>query len=113
MKLKGEWDSGTTYAVGDVVRYTDGVSYHLQNPCKAGTPPVETRYWSRTSQGVNDMVGLILDAEADDVKPADVPKNISDDAIVLNSSTEGSKKQFLITVDDDGELTATEIEEGE
>lgn len=31
--------------------------------------------------------------------------------IILNSSTEGSVKQFKITVDDTGKLTATEIEE--
>lgn len=34
------------------------------------------------------------------------------DSIILNSTTEGSTKKFVITVDDEGELTATEVTEG-
>lgn len=146
MELKGNWDSETTYAVGDVVLYTDGVSYHLQHPCPAGTPPVDTMFWSRTSQGVNEIVKFCMDAIAladsndltleDDVtqttagkKALDahqgyvlkglidaitVPDNIGPASIVLNSSTEGSSKQFLLTIadpssGDDPELTITEI----
>lgn len=37
--------------------------------------------------------------------------NALKDYIILNSSTEGSTKQFKITIDDDGVLTATEIVE--
>jgi len=142
MKLKGNWSSLVTYDVGDVVLYTDGVTYHLQHPCKAGVPPVETRYWSRASQTICDVVGLIMDALdiesghnlelannlttetagkaldatqgkalKDSLDQLNIPTNISDDAIVLNSSTASSTKQFLITVDDDGDLTATEITE--
>lgn len=35
------------------------------------------------------------------------------DSIILNSTTEGSTKKFVITVDDTGELTATEVTEGD
>jgi hypothetical protein len=35
--------------------------------------------------------------------------NAPKDYIILNSSTAGSTKQFKITIDDDGVLTATEI----
>lgn len=38
-----------------------------------------------------------------------VDSKISDTAVILNSSTEGSSKKFKITVDDSGALTATEI----
>lgn len=109
MKLKGNWDSGTLYAEKDVVMFTDGVSYHLQHPCPAGTPPVDTRYWSRTSQEINDIVSIAMDAIA--MADSNDPTNISENAILLNSSTEKSTKQFLITVDDEGEITATEVEE--
>lgn len=34
------------------------------------------------------------------------------DSIILNSTTEGSTKKFVITVDDTGELTATEVTDG-
>lgn len=32
------------------------------------------------------------------------------DSMILNSSTEGSTKQFQITVDDNGTITATEMQ---
>ena len=111
MKLKGNWDSETLYAEKDVVMFTDGVSYHLQHPCPAGTPPVDTRYWSRTSQEINDIVSIAMDAIA--MADSNDPTNISENAILLNSSSEGSTKQFLITVDDEGDITATEVEEDE
>ena len=140
MTLKGNYSGETSYSVEDVVLYTDGVSYHLQKPCPAGTPPVDTRYWSRTSQEINDIVKIAMDAiamaDSNDLKLANnlttaitgkaldatqgkalkdtidglsIPDNIDDNGILLNSSTEGSTKQFLITVDDDGEIAATEV----
>ena len=111
MKLKGNYSGETTYDVGDVVMYTDGVSYHLQNPCKAGTPPVDTLYWGRVSQPICEAVKLILDAM--EIESASIPTNLNDSALVLKSSTASSEKEFIITVDDDGELTATEITEEE
>jgi hypothetical protein len=115
MKLKGDYSAETSYSLGDVVRYTDGVTYHLLHRCPAGTPPVDTRYWGKTSQIINAIVDLCLDAvdmaNSDDVP---VPDNIGPSSIVLNSSTEGSSKQFLLTIADpesgeDPELTITEI----
>ena len=109
MTLKGNYSGETSYSVGDVVLFTDGVSYHLQHPCPAGTPPVDTLYWSRTSQEINDIVSIAMDAIA--MADSNDPTNISENAILLNSSTPSSKKQFLITVDDEGDITATEVEE--
>jgi len=147
MRLTGDYNSGTLYSVGDVVLYTDGVVYHLQRPCLAGTPPVNTLYWGQVSQPLADAVKLIMDAleiesehnlelannlttettgKALDatqgkalkdsldtlgttVSGLVIPDNIDADGILLNSSTASSTKQFLITVDDDGDLTATEV----
>lgn len=143
MKLKGAYSGGTSYDLEDVVLYTDGVSYVKLHPCPAGVPPVDTRYWGRTSQIINDIVSMCMDAvemaDSGDLTLEDdltqstagkkaldahqgkvlkgliddinVPDNISDDAIVLNSSTASSTKQFIITVDDSGELSVDEITE--
>ena len=134
MKLKGEWNDSTTYEIGDIVRYTDKVFYHVQKPCAAGTAPVDTRYWGRLNQVAAEAASMILDMEANDIQLEDdltqstagkkaldahqgkvlkemIPDNISENSIVLNSSTPDSTKQFLITVDDDGDITATEIDE--
>lgn len=104
--LKGNYQEGTKYDVGDIVVY-DNVVYHLQSPCKAGTPPKDTLYWSRVSQQTEEAVLLIMDAMA--LIDEKIPTNISDDAVVLKSSTTDSDKEFIVTVDDDGELTATEL----
>lgn len=40
-----------------------------------------------------------------------VDEKVSDTAIIIGSSTEGSTKKFQITVDDSGTLTATEVTE--
>lgn len=62
MKLRGEYNVSKTYEVGDVVVYTDGVVYHLQKPAKSGVPPVDTRYWGRVSQSLQDAVLVVMDA---------------------------------------------------
>lgn len=64
MTLKGEYKSNVTYTVGDVVKYTDNVVYHLQYPATAGTPPVNTRYWGRVGQPLQDIVAIVMDALA-------------------------------------------------
>jgi len=169
MKLKGAYSGGTSYDLDDVVLYTDGVSYVKLHPCPAGVPPVDTRYWGRTSQIINDIVSMCMDAVEmaesggltleDDLtqstagkKALDahqgkvlndnklekssvyngldkavegfaldarqgkalkdlIPTNVGDDAILLNSSTASSTKQFIITVDDSGELSVDEVTE--
>lgn len=111
MTLKGTWSADITYSVGDVVKFEDGFVYHLQHPCKAGVPPVETRWWGKVTAPVSEAVSLILDAFA--ILSEIIPTNINEDAIVLKSSTPESDKSFIITVDDDGDLTATELTEEE
>lgn len=64
MTLKGEYKGNVTYSVGDVVKYTDNVIYHLQYPAKSGTPPTDTRYWGRVGQPMQDIVTIVMDALA-------------------------------------------------
>lgn len=111
LKLKGDYNSGTTYSVGDVVRYTDNVVYHLQNPAKAGVPPVNTRYWGRVDQPLAEAILMVLDGMeiAIDSVEAEIPSNLNDSVLILKSSTASSTKEFAITVDDEGELSADEI----
>ena len=97
MKLKGNWDSGTTYDVGDVVKYTNGFVYHLLNACPAGTTPVDTRYWNQSSQTINDTVSLILDAVG--MVEAKIPDNIDDDGIILKAGDD----EYYVSVDASGE----------
>lgn len=124
MKLKGDYDSVTEYNVGDVVRYTDGIAYHKLAECPAGTDPVDTRYWSRTNQVVNDIVGLVMDglemasdaagAMVNEVQ-ALIPMNINDECIILKSGD----NEYLVSVDATGdtpeviaELVVPDEEEG-
>lgn len=61
-KLRGNYAGNITYNVGDVVKFTDNVVYHLQHPAPAGTPPVNTRYWSRVDQSLSEAVCIVMDA---------------------------------------------------
>ena len=114
MKLKGNYSSEVSYDIGDVVLFTDGFVYHKQYPGGAGIPPTDTSVWGKVNQALAEAILMVIDgidiSNSDDVSPSDIPSNISDTAILLNSSTEDSTKQFLITVDDEGEITATEVE---
>ena len=108
MKLKGDWSGDVGYSVGDVLRYTDGKVYHLQRPCSAGVPPVNTLYWGEADAITTACALFALDAV--DMAKAAIPTNISDEAITLSTET----ADYLITVDDSGEtpeLTVTAIEE--
>ena len=165
MNVKGTWAIGTSYSVGDVVKYM-GTWYHLQKPCAAGVTPHDTAYWGRKDPQVDGLTelaesatenaghvktddvynkldrtsaGKVLDARqgkalktlidgcltADDIedsldsdsatkalsaKQGKALKGYFPDAktLRLQSSTASSEKIFDITVDDDGELTATE-----
>lgn len=110
MELKGAYNSGTSYNVGDVVTF-NGAVYHLQKPADAGTEPVNTLHWGRLDQELAEAVKLIMDASA--MAQNELDKFFIDDkTIVLGSSTESSNKRFAITVDDEGELDASEITEG-
>lgn len=140
MKLKGTYNSESTYSVGDAVKFTDGHVYHLQNPTPAGIPPTNTLFWGRLSQTLEECALMILDIDAAneasgtqhklannltttvagkglDARQGKALKGLIDalnpDAktLVLASSTASSTKKFAITIDDDGELTGTEITE--
>lgn len=147
MNLKGDYSGLTSYAVGDVVRWTDDTIYILRKPCSSGVPPTNTLYWERMAQPLADCVELVMDAvmvaeggalsgkvannltttasgKVLDARQGKALKGLIDDltnvvdgvypdgkTLVLKSSTASSTKEFAITVDDDGELTATEITE--
>ena len=136
MAFKGDYKSNAAYSAGDTVRYTDGVFYHMHKVAPTGTPPTDTLYWNREDQVLawamraimdhmeavggltksdlaNNLTttatGKALDARQGKALKALIPENITESAIVLKSSTASSTKSFTITVDDDGELTATEV----
>lgn len=65
--LKGNYAAGTTYSVGDLVKYTDGAIYRLHFPATSGTPPTNTRYWTR-QVSVTELAALLaVDAQANAV----------------------------------------------
>ena len=131
MTLKGDYSDLTSYNIGDVVRF-NGVFYHKQNACAAGTPPTDTLYWGKLEQDKSDVLNMLMNGgmlttaslynglssttsgKALDSRQGKALKemilDISPDAktIRLASSTASSDKVFDITVDDDGDLTATE-----
>ena len=141
MNLKGEYSGLTSYSVGDVVRGANSIIYVLRKPCPSGTPPTNTLFWERLEQvKASDILEMIFDAvdmsEAGalrgkvannltttasgkilDARQGKVLKGMLDavnpdgKTLVLASSTASSTKKFAITVDDDGELTATEVDE--
>lgn len=136
MTLRGEYSNLKTYNVGDVVQCEE-IVYVLRKPCKAGTTPTDTTYWERLPQILADAVDMILDAldiahdnalagkvannltttTAGKVLDARKGKDLKDmldlvnpdsKTIRLASSTASSKKVFDITVNDSGEISATE-----
>ena len=110
MELKGIWNAETEYSVGDIVVEAEHKEvYHLRKACPAGTNPRETLYWQRLPQDQEQAVLRVMEAFFE--LSEKIPTNINDGAVILNSSTPDSTKQFIITVDDDGELTATELED--
>jgi len=110
MKMKGDWGSGTSYDIGDVVRY-DNVMYIKQKDCGVGITPKDTLYWGRTdNQEILSMMADMLNGIA--TVSASIPDNISDEAITLSTET----GDYLITVDDSGdtpELAVTLISDEE
>ena len=136
MNLKGDYSGSTSYSTGDVVRWTNGKCYVLQYPAPSGTPPTNSRFWGWIGQQLQDAADLIIDAKVSvegeipalannltttasgkalDARQGRALKGLIDavnpdeKTLVLASSTAESTKKFAITVDDDGDLTATEI----
>ena len=102
MKLKGAWDSGTSYSVGDVVQFTDGDVFVLREACAAGTEPIDTLYWSKISSPLKEAVSMILDAL--ELAKDEVEKYfINDQTLVLKTGEGDEEKSYAVTVDDSGD----------
>lgn len=102
MTLKGDYNPGTSYSVGDVVRYQDA-GYVLKESAPAGTPPTWDLAWTRLNQELWDVVDMILDVAA---------LNVTEDGIVLK----GDNGNYFVSVDDSGdtpELAVEAIEEAD
>ena len=136
MNYKGDYAGGTSYNIGDVVVYTDGVAYQKIKAAAAGITPHEVRIWQRVPQPMQDVIKMFygmlksissalveleddltqetagkkaLDAHQGYVLKGMIPGNISDEAITLKDS---SDNEYLITVDGSGdtpELVVTAI----
>jgi len=114
MKLKGAWDSGTSYSVGDVVQFTDGDVFVLREPCAAGTEPIDTLYWSKVSSPLKEAVSMIIDAIgiAGEAATAGIEKYfLNDQTLILKTGEEGSEKSYAVTVDDSGDTPDVVAEE--
>ena len=59
MRYRGAYNSGVSYSVGDVVVFTDGIPYYLQNPASAGTGCHDVHYWNRVDQPLSDMIVMV------------------------------------------------------
>lgn len=120
LSYKGAYNAGSSYNVGDVVVFTDNVAYNMVKAAPAGTTCHDTLYWCRLQPPLGDAILTIhgaitsmLSTMASDGEAITALNEIlvDDKTIVLASSTEDSTKKFAITVDDDGDISATEIEE--
>ena len=120
MNYCGNYNSGTSYSVGDIALYTDGVPYILLKAAPAGTSCHDTLYWNRVQPPLADAlvtihgaVNTLFDNLASEGAAITALSEIivDDKTIVLASSTEDSDKKFAITVDDDGDISATEVTE--
>ena len=118
MKYTGGFSSEVGYEVGDIAVYTDGIPYWLQVPAPVGTECYDSRYWQRVSSPMAEIIialhpflqALGLSSVEAAATTATVNAMLFDPkTLVLASSTASSEKTFAITVDDDGDLDATEI----
>ena len=122
MKYKGAYSDDVSYSVDDVVVFTDGVPYRLQYAAAAGTKPHDTSKWNRLLGPMaasvvmfHDMFTSLLSSAADTASTKAVVDSMLFDSktIMLASSTASSEKVFAITVDDDGDVSATEVTDEE
>ena len=63
--------------------------------------------WNRDNRPV--VWGFVPNLVGVNKKLNDIEQSITNNAVIINSSTEGSTKRFKITVDDSGTITATEV----
>jgi len=59
MNYKGAYSGSTSYSVGDVVVYTDGVAYKMFKSAASGTTPHNTMAWVRLGQPLQEMVTMM------------------------------------------------------
>ncbi len=65
MNYKGDYSSGASYNQGDVVVYTDGVSYVAFQPVPAGVTPHEERCWARVLQPIQEIIMMFYNTLAE------------------------------------------------
>ena len=120
MNYKGAYEDSTSYNVDDVVVFTDGIAYCLQNPAPVGTGCHDTLYWYRLPEEYGEMVTMFhsffMSLKASATEAAETTAYVNEilfdkKTIVLESSTESSTTKYAVTVDDEDGLTATAIEE--
>ena len=111
----GAYSADTQYNVGEVVVFTDGIPYYLQNPAASGTGCHDTHCWQPLNEEMRDAVLMFHDYLAGLASSKEIVDTVLFDSktLILDSSTESSDKRYAITVDDEDGLAATEIEEGD
>jgi len=114
MTLCGNYNDDNSYYAGSVVKYPeDNVVYYALKDAPAGATPHDGMYWQRMD--VQATLAMMIDtfnAFSDMVEGRfNQYFDLNGKALILPSSTASSEKRFEITVDDDGDVTATEITE--
>lgn len=119
LNYRGTYNDDTTYYEGDVVVYEDGVPYLMKESAPSGTKCHDTLYWNRLDDPLASVVEMfhnMLDGLIESATTAAGITQIVDTmlfdskTIMLQSSSEDSEKVFAITVDDSGDIDATEVE---
>lgn len=110
MKIKGVYNSATSYNVGDVVRDSDGGVYVLQYPATAGTDPKNNAFWGRVAPIISDAASFAIDAMESAVD--EVEKYFVNDQTLLLKAGEGDEeKTYAVTVDNSGDTPEIAVEE--
>ena len=81
MTLIGEWNSETTYAVGDAARYPNGIFYQLVRPAAAGTPCADALYWNILPSPLQECAKMIMDIAA--ALKAEIESGIASDLAMI------------------------------
>ena len=114
MKLKGNYDAGTSYSVGDIVVYDGGVFYKYKIGPAGSASPKDTHEWNRLEQPLDEIVLLMMDAVgiAGDTAKAEVEKYfINDQTLILKTGEGEDAKSYAVTVDDSGDTPELAVEE--
>ena len=82
-QAKGEWASGTTYKLGDTVRY-GGNSYVNKLTVAAGGLPTDTTYWTLLAEGFNWKSAWVVGTA---YKLGDVVSRASNSYVCIQANT--------------------------